>query len=94
MEIEEFEKRESEIDYQIECLKLAKEKLYNQYIEENCEFKVGDKISIRGFKGVIESITLSFGSFRYRWRKYNKDGMLGRRVHYIYRSEIELIEKL
>lgn len=94
MEVEEFEKRESEIDYQIECLKLAKEKLHNQYIEENCEFKVGDKISIRGVKGVIESITLSFGTFRYRWRKYNKDGMLGRRVHYIYRSEIELIEKL
>lgn len=94
MEIEEFEKREREIDCQIEALKLEKEKLYNKYIEENCEFKVGDKISIRGVKGVIESITLSFGAFRYRWRKYNKDGMLGRRVHYIYRSEIELIEKL
>lgn len=71
-----------------------KAKLDKLYIDENCPYKIGDKMIFDGKPVIMDSIRVHYdGSFVYYVRKTKKDGTPSQIVQCVYSCSMHKLKK-
>jgi hypothetical protein len=90
---EEFQAKAKEIDERSQALFNEKVELVNKYVDDNAEFKVGDKVLCNGVPAFVYHRQLSYDTVIYDLRNMKKDGTMGRNhVWYTDKSVIKKFE--